>query len=49
MKIYFNDNFCTIYKIQLNHIADYLMQNNIQIVTDPYESNTIILGLCAAF
>ena len=49
MKIFFNDNFCTIYKLQLNHIAEYLIQNGLQVVTEQYEADVIVIGLCAAF
>jgi MiaB/RimO family radical SAM methylthiotransferase len=49
MKIYFRDNFCTIYKLQLNFLVTYLTDKGVDIVYNPAQADIIILGLCAAF
>ncbi|GBU23464.1 hypothetical protein R83H12_00075 [Fibrobacteria bacterium R8-3-H12] len=49
MKLFCRDNFCTVYKLQLNFLITYLMGKGVDIVYNPAQADVIILGLCAAF
>ena len=49
MKVYIQDNFCTVYKLQSNYIASYARQKGIFITDSKSDADVFILGLCAAF
>ena len=48
-KYYIKDNVCTPYKLILNRINSYLSANGWVPVACPEESDTAIIGTCAAF
>lgn len=48
-KYYIKDNVCTPYKLILNRINSYLSANGWVPVASPEESDTAIIGTCAAF
>lgn len=49
MKIYMNDNLCTIYKLNFHRLSQYLANNYHQVVDDPKNADAMIAGVCAAF
>lgn len=49
MKIYMEDNLCTVYKLLFNKMHNFFKNNGQVIVTKPSEADIIVIGLCAAF
>jgi tRNA A37 methylthiotransferase MiaB len=49
MKIYMEDNLCTILKLVFNKIQKFLLLNGQIIVDNPEKAELMIIGTCAAF
>jgi tRNA A37 methylthiotransferase MiaB len=47
--IYFTDNVCTSYKLEIKRFHDYFVANGWSIVTDPAQADLIFVGTCVAF
>lgn len=49
MKIYMEDNMCTIFKLVFHKMQKFLVLNGQTIVEEPENADLIITGVCAAF
>ncbi|MDR2345107.1 MAG: hypothetical protein LBE18_03495 [Planctomycetaceae bacterium] len=51
MKLYMDNNFCTVYKLDFNRLSKYISDNaiDVEITDDLDKAEVVILGLCAAF